>query len=165
MALKAVKELNKEKLLGFDTESRPCFKKGEFHHISLLQLCGENAAYLFRLNYIKMPPELLELLSNPKIIKVGVAIRDDLLGLKKLSEFEHKGFIELADLVKSMGVKSLGLRSMAGYFLRKKISKGAKLTNWENQNLKKSQLIYAATDAWIGKELYLHFLNQGLIPK
>jgi ribonuclease D len=112
-----------------------------------------------------MPSELLELLSNPNIIKVGVAIRDDLLGLKKLSAFDPKGFIELADLVKSMGVKSLGLRSMAGYFLRVKISKGAKLTNWENTNLKKPQLVYAATDAWIGKELYLHFISKNLIPK
>ena len=154
-AVKAALELSKEKILGFDTETRPSFKKGESYPVSMLQLSGEKETYLFRIKYYEMPNELIDLLSNSEIIKTGVAIRDDLVGLQKLRNFEPGGFIELADLAKKKGIKQLGLRSLAGMFLKVRVSKKAKLTNWEQEKLNESQLIYAATDSWIGRELYL----------
>jgi ribonuclease D len=154
-ALEAVIKLNQETIIGFDTETRPSFKKGEFHHVSLLQLNGSKEAFLFRINQFDMPDELLNLLANADIIKVGVAIADDLKGLNKLKPFTPGGFIELADMARDLGIEQFGLRSLAALLMDIRISKGAKLTNWENPHLKKDQLVYAATDSWIGRELYL----------
>ena len=154
---RAVSALSREKILGFDTESRPAFKKGEHHPIALLQLCGSETAYLFRLKNIGLSKDLIGILANPQIKKVGVAIHDDLKGLKKISPFNPEGFVELADLAKKMELTNLGLRSLAAIFLERKISKSAKLSNWEKPELDLQQRIYAATDAWIGRELYLFF--------
>ncbi len=151
----AVEELMKEQILGFDTETRPTFKKGDHHDVSLLQLSTDKKAYLFRLNHIKLPQSLIKLFSSP-IIKVGVAINNDLIALKALHPFTPQGFIDLADMARELKIKTLGLRSLAAIFLDIRISKSSKLTNWENEKLTHPQQVYAATDAWIGHRLYTH---------
>ena len=152
--LLAIKELKKNKILGFDTETRPSFKKGEKHDVCLLQLSTKDDAYLFRLNKYALSNELKELLADKDIIKSGVAVRDDIKGLRKLNDFEPGGFVELADLAKKLEIKQLGLRSLSAMILGVRISKQFKLTNWEQPNLNNDQLCYAATDAWIGLLLY-----------
>ena len=154
-AIKAANELQKEPILGFDTETRPSFRKGETYNVSLLQLSGETVTYLFRLNKFKMPGQLIDILSSEDHKKVGVAIRDDIKGLQKLVPFKPNGFLEIADYVKDFGIEQFGLRSIAAIALGIRISKGAKLTNWENKTLKPEQLKYAATDSWVGREIYL----------
>lgn len=158
-AIKACIDLAKESVIGFDTESKPSFKKGESYPVSLLQLCTKDKAYLFRINLFKMPKELIEILSDPNILKVGIAIRDDLVGLKKLTPFTPDGFLELATLAKQLGIENLGLRSLAAILMNVRISKGAKLSNWEGKKLTKPQISYAATDAWVGRELYFHLTS------
>jgi ribonuclease D len=158
-AVEAVIKLNKETVIGFDTETRPSYKKGEFHHVSLLQLNGSKEAFLFRINQFDMPQELLDLLANPDITKAGVAIADDLKGLNKLKTFVPGGFIELADMARDLGIQQFGLRTLAALLMDIRVSKGAKLTNWENPHLKKDQLVYAATDSWVGRELYFKLKN------
>ena len=153
-AIKAAIELKNETHLGFDTETRPSFKKGESYKISLLQLSGASKAYLFRLNFFEMPQELIDILTNDEIIKTGVAIRDDIKGLQKLKNFSPAGFVEIVDLVKQHKIQHFGLRAIAAITLNGRISKGAKLTNWENKQLTHAQVKYAATDAWVGREIY-----------
>ena len=153
-AIKAAIELKKETHLGFDTETRPSFKKGESYKISLLQLSGEKKAYLFRVNLFDIPQELIDILTSEHIIKTGVAIRDDIKGLQKLKKFSPAGFVEIVDLVKEHKIQHFGLRAIAAITLNGRISKGAKLTNWENKVLTKAQIKYAATDAWVGREIY-----------
>lgn len=152
-----IKKLNKESAIGFDTECRPSFSKGESYPVSLLQLSSENEAFLFRLNKISFEGELVELLGNGNIKKVGVAIRDDIKALQKLHSFEAAGFIELADLAKENKIENLGLRSMAAFLLGFKISKRAKLSNWAQDKLTVAQERYAATDAWVGLKIYQKF--------
>ncbi len=152
----ALNELRKSKLLGFDTETKPSFKKGEKYSIALLQLSTENKAYLFRLNKIGLPAPIVEILASPDIKKVGLAIRDDLRGLKELAQFEPKNFIEIQDIAKNKGLKSQGLQTITEEIFQKRLSKKAKLTNWEAMKLTDVQILYAATDAWIGLQIYNH---------
>lgn len=152
----ALNELRKSKLLGFDTETKPSFKKGEKYSIALLQLSTETKAFLFRLNKIGLPPGVVTLLADEEIKKVGLAIRDDLRGLKELANFEPKNFIEIQDIAKQKGLKSQGLQTITEEIFQKRLSKKAKLTNWEAMKLTEAQILYAATDAWIGLQIYQH---------
>jgi len=152
--LNAIDTLRSKNILGFDTETRPAYRKGVEYKISLLQLSTNENAYLFRLNKLTFVRELQDLLANTDIIKAGVAVRDDIKGLRKLSKFEPGHFIEIADLAKKLNIKQLGLRSLAAILLDRRVSKQFKLTNWELPELSEEQLRYAATDAWIGLQLY-----------
>lgn len=162
---KALKALEGEEVLGFDTESRPSFSRHESYKPALLQLSSASVACLFRLNLLGLCPEFTALLEDKKILKIGVAIHDDIRLLKQLSPFEAENFIDLGLVAKHLEIKTSGLRSLTGLFLGRRLSKGAKLTNWEAPKLTKVQLTYAATDAWISRELYLHLKNRNMIPE
>jgi ribonuclease D len=148
-ALKAIEELKKNTTLGFDTETRPSFRKGEFYNVALLQLATQDCCYLFRLNKIPFSPELAGLLADEKIHKVGVAVRDDIKGLQKMLPFIPAGFIDLAEKTRISKSVSLSLSALCGMYLNQRLSKGAKVTNWESPVLTPSQAKYAANDAFV----------------
>ncbi|MFC2121813.1 3'-5' exonuclease, partial [Bacteroidota bacterium] len=156
---RVVKKINHCSLLGFDTETRPSFKKGRINKVALLQLSGGGITYLFRLNKIGLPVEIINILSNPKIIKIGVAIHDDLISLRKLKEFKPDGFIELQDMVKEFGIENFSLKNLCAIVLGFKISKAKQLSNWEQDKLDDAQIKYAATDAWASVEIYKELIN------
>ena len=145
---------------GFDTETKPTFKKGDVHKVALVQLSTLDSAYLIRLHHITDFDLLKKIFENKAILKVGVAIRDDLKSLQKIFKFEPKGFIELQDVAKEKGLKNFGLKGMTEEVLEATISKGPKMSNWENPQLTEPQLLYAATDAWIGLSLYKKLLDR-----
>lgn len=149
--------------LGFDTETRPSFKKGEVYQTAMLQLATETDAYLIRLHGIKDFTLIKKIFEDQNVLKAGVAIRDDLKQLQKIFQFIPKNFTELQDLAKAKGLKNFGLKGMTEEILHATISKGPKLTNWENPILAAHQLLYAATDAWIGLKLY-HQLQTLSVP-
>ncbi len=147
-------ELGLAKILGFDTETRPAFKKGQFYNVALIQLATDENAYLIRLQGITQFQILKEVFENPDIIKVGAAIRDDLKQLKKTFEFNPQNFIELQMVAKTKGLQNFGLKGMTEEVLKARLSKRAKTSNWEAHTLTDQQLMYAATDAWVGLRLY-----------
>lgn len=149
-----VASLSTEKALGFDTETKPSFKKGQSNSISLLQISTNKEAYLFRLNKIGFSPSLVKLLANPKILKVGVGIRDDLRGLNKLVKFKPGGFIELQEMVKAFGFTVFSLKALAALILKVRVSKRQRLSNWEIETLTNGQAEYAAIDAWIALRMF-----------
>ena len=162
---KAVAYLRRQKLLGFDTESRPCFSADQPHYgVSLLQLSGARRAYLFRIKKCGMPTALCNLLANPRIIKVGAAVHDDLRGLKRLHGFDPAGFVDLQKIGWEYGIKDKAVKKMAANILGIRISKTQQLSNWEADKLSEAQLKYAATDAWVCREMYLKLLQSEKHP-
>ncbi|MBC7420594.1 MAG: 3'-5' exonuclease domain-containing protein 2 [Bdellovibrio sp.] len=147
-------ELSSAKELGFDTETRPSFKKGEVHKVALLQLSTDADAYIIRLHYVTQFQFIKSIFENEAIAKVGVAIRDDLKTLQKTFSFVPKNFTELQTLAKTKGMQNFGLKGMTEEVMQMALSKGPKLTNWEARELSSQQVMYAATDAWIGLTLY-----------
>jgi ribonuclease D len=141
-------------LLGFDTETKPNFKKGRKHQVSLIQLSTSNLACLFRINKIGIPDELLKLLSDPAVIKAGVAVHDDIRFLSGVKKFYARGFVDLQTFVKDYGIQSSGLKKLTAIILGFRISKRQQVTDWEADNLSEAQQIYAATDAWVCYEIY-----------
>lgn len=150
----AVKFLSTQPILGFDTETRPSFTKNHTNSVALLQLGNEEITYLFRINKIGLPQQLKDILANEQIIKVGVAVRDDIKGLQKISNFEAKNFIDLQTIAKQLQLDAMGLRRLTPLALGFRISKKMQLSNWENIWLTKAQRQYAATDAWVSLKIY-----------
>ncbi len=156
---KVIPYLKKQKILGFDTETRPTFKKGVKNEVALLQLSTKKRVFLFRLNKMGFNSELINLLSNPDIIKVGVAIADDLKDLKRLADFTPASFVEIQEKVKELEIENFGLKKLAGLLLGFRISKAQQTSNWEVEKLTVAQINYAATDAWVSLEIYNRLLE------
>ena len=151
----AMRKLAGHTLLGFDTETRPAYKKGESYLPSLLQLASDKEVFIFQLKHLGLAKPLREILADPAIIKTGVSLDYDIRELKKLSHFKAAGFMDLTDLAKKEGIKNHGLRGLAAVLLGIRISKGAQTSNWSRDVLTRQQIQYAATDAWVGRRLYL----------
>ncbi|HCC71894.1 MAG TPA: hypothetical protein DEQ09_12200 [Bacteroidales bacterium] len=150
----SIERLKSSSVLGFDTETKPTFKKGKKNGIALLQLSDSQTAFLYRLNQIGLPLVLTDILEDKSVTKVGVAIHDDIKGLKDINNFEDDGFIELQEYVKDFGIASSGLRKLSAIVLGFRISKRQQVSNWEADDLSDAQINYAATDAWVCYEIY-----------
>jgi len=136
----AVNRLRSYPVLGFDTETRPSFTKGQVNRVALLQLATPNEAFLFRLCKMSIPQCLLTLLADPNILKIGAALKNDMDVLKRSTKIKPCGFIDLQDVAQEYQIKNLGLAKMAGIVLGVRISK--------------AQQRYAATDAWMCYRIY-----------
>ncbi len=161
---KALDEIRRSTVVGFDTETKPSFKKGVRNDPSLLQVALEKKVFLFRLNYTGITPHLADFLSDGDIKKIGVALRDDIKELQAMENFSADGFLELPKLVKPLGIESNGLRKLTAIILGFRISKSAQTSNWENETLTEKQLAYAATDAWVCHQMYDKLVRQGYLP-
>ena len=142
------------KLWGFDTETRPAFKKGIVNKPAVVQLANEAYAFLFRMGRIGLPDELRVILEDPSIIKVGVAVHDDLKDLKMYHDIKPEGFIDLQKYAGTFGIEAKGLNKLSAIVLKFRISKSQQTSNWENRELTAAQRSYAATDAWICYKIY-----------
>ncbi len=151
----AVAALRRERVLGFDTETRASFRKGESYPPALVQLAGSNAVYLFQLHRLPNSKWFEWILGDARIIKSGVSIDRDIKELRALHAFHPAGFVELAKLSDQAGIVCNGMRGLAAVVLGCRISKGAQRSNWAQADLTPAQLAYAATDAWISRKLYL----------
>jgi ribonuclease D len=156
-ANKAVSYLMKADILGFDTETRPSFKKGVRHKCSLLQVSTADCCFLFRLNYIGLCPAVRRLLEDTTVTKVGLAWSNDAHGLRELGEFNMGTFVDLQDMARKIGIEDQSLMKLYANVFGERISKREQLTNWERDVLEESQKRYAAIDAWACVRLYCEF--------
>ncbi len=152
----ACEALSRERVLGFDTETRPSFEKGDAFPPALVQLAGKKCVYVFQLKLLPSFSLLREILANPDIIKAGVATGHDVRQLKQFGEFRAAAFVNLDAVARTAGIKNHGLRGLCAALLGFRITKQAKLSNWARKQLTPEQIVYAATDAWVSRELYLY---------
>lgn len=159
-AREAKQLLDQETLLGFDTETRPTFTKGEKgNQPALLQLARPGKVYLFRLNKTGLLDPLAEILANESIIKAGIAIGRDIEELQELKPFKPAGFVDLNSYAQQKGFESVGVRNLTAMLLGFRVSKRQQTSNWEAEELKPAQIRYAATDAWVCREIYMKLVN------
>jgi len=155
---KACAEILECTIIGIDTETKPSFRKGQINSVALLQIATDKKVYIIRLKLVAMSKELASIFSNEDIIKVGIAVRDDLKDLKKLQAFDEKSVIDLNVLAPKLGFESIGAKKLSALVLGIRISKRQQVSNWESAELTKAQITYAATDAWICREIYLRLV-------
>lgn len=156
--------LSNEKLIGFDTETKPSFRRGQNHKVSLLQLSTHSTCFLFRLNRIGMPESVCHILENPDIVKVGLSIHDDFHNLNKLREIDYQGFIDLQNFVKDYYISDNSLSRIYGILFNQRISKGQRLSNWEAEELTHFQQCYAALDAFACIDIYEYLKSGNFSP-
>ncbi len=161
---RAAADMRQESVIGFDTETRPAFNKGESHLPCLVQAATARAVYLFQLRQGAVFQVLAELLAEPRTVKVGVALANDVRALKQLFPFTVQNVLDLGVVARRCGLTQTGLRNLAGIFLGYRIPKGARTSNWAVPHLSVAQITYAATDAWACRELFLQFQSLGLLP-
>ncbi len=159
-AEEAVRELSRHAFLGFDTETRPSFRKGEVHPVCLLQLASPERVYLFRLNKHGFTPSLRGLLGNVKVVKIGVGIRDDIRSLRQLADFTPASFTDLQDIAEKYGIVEKSFSKLMAVIFSVRISKRQQVSNWEQPKLTTFQIQYAATDAWGALQMYTKLLHR-----
>ncbi len=160
----ACRDLAASPVLGFDTETRPSFKAGVTYRVALLQLSTPRRCYLFRLNCMRFEKQIVKILENEKILKIGADVAGDIRSLHALRRFRPGGFVDLQQLAPEWGIEEKSLRKLSAIVLGKRISKAQRLSNWEATQLTEKQMRYAATDAWICPEIY-RILQHTLKPK
>lgn len=152
----AVDYLCAQSVIGFDTETKPCFQANQPRNkMALLQLAGPEKVYLFRLHAVGLPKPVAAILADPNIVKVGAAVKDDIRGLQKYTKFTPKNFVDLQIIGADYGIQDKSVKKMAAIIMGVKVSKAQQLSNWEAPVLSGPQLKYAAIDAWICREMYL----------
>lgn len=165
-AHEALKALLKCDIIGFDTETKPSYRKNTSpNKMALMQLCTRECCYLLRINKIGFPLDLVRLLEAPHITKIGLSIHDDFHVMHRSCSCNPQGFVELQTMVKDYKIADLSLQKIFAILFSQKISKGQRLTNWEADTLTQSQQVYGATDAWACLEIYDRLTSGKFIPE
>lgn len=158
----AVSHLLAQDIVGFDTETRPSFRKGKTYLPSLVQAAAHDVVFLFHFCWLPFGERLIHLLEHDKTVKAGVAIHDDLRGLQKITSFTPSAAVDLGLLGRAKAGARSGLRGLAAQFLGVRISKGEQCSDW-SKDLSSRQIRYAATDAWVSREIFLAMKQQELV--
>jgi len=158
----AVEYLKQFKVIGFDTETKPVFRKNVTRKVALMQLATMDKCFLFRLNRIQYPDVLDDIICNDEVMKVGLSLRDDFAALRQRSDCSPLNFVDLQSFVKDYDIKDMSLQKIYAILFNKKIAKNQRLSNWEAKVLKDSQKMYAAIDAWASLRIYNYLNRNGI---
>ena len=161
--VRAMNDIQRESIVGWDTETRPAFRVGEVHKPSLFQVATTRAVYLFQLQQLDVSGAIREIFAAPGIVKAGISVKDDLRQLEMLFPLAPASVLDLGKVAQGHKMAQTGLRNLCGIFLGFRVPKGAKTTNWAAPRLTPQQVTYAATDAWACRELYLKFKELGMV--
>ncbi len=164
VAEQAIAELRKAGMVGFDTETKPSFRKGRCNTVSLIQISTSDHCYLFRLKQLGMIEPLVRFLEDESVTKIGLSLRDDFHVLHVISEFTPGGFIDLQDMVHDHQIHDISLQKIYGIIFGERISKSQRLSNWEAKELSPGQQQYASIDAWACLKIYRHLVGGKFDP-
>ncbi len=163
-AKSAVEYLKTQKIVGFDTETKPSFKRGKTNKVSLMQISTDSQCFLFRLKKIGIDC-LKDLIEDGNVIKIGLSLKDDFSVMHRTSEFTPSGFVDLQTFVKKFKIKDLSLQKIYGIIFNERISKSQRLSNWDAVELTLSQKLYASMDAWACLRIYNHLMSGNFMPE
>lgn len=163
-AHEALRILSAQKMVGFDTETKPSFRKGCRHKVALMQISTGECCYLFRLNKLGICAELKNFLENPEILKIGLSVHDDFNAIRRTEDFDPRGFVDLQDMMRDFDISDISLQKIYAIIFGERISKGQRLTNWEADSLTPAQQAYAALDAWACLKLYRYLTDERFDP-
>lgn len=161
----AVRYLRGHDMVGFDTETKPNFRKGVTNRVSLIQVSTLDRSFLFRINKMGFTPELREFMECEDVLKVGVSLKDDFHVLHRIAEFEPRNFVELQEMVKMYHIADASLQKIYAILFGERISKSQRLSNWEAVQLTGAQMVYASIDAWACLRIYSHLLSGAFDPE
>ena len=171
-AAEALAALLASDAIGFDTESKPTFVKGETSTgPHLIQFSTDDKAYLFQIG-ASTPAQTLELLQaileQPAPLKVGFGLSDDVKRLYAKLAIRAAGVVDLSVALRSPGQRNdLGAKTAVAKFFGQKLQKSKKIstTNWALPRLNDKQILYAADDAQVALRVYRHWIaNGGKLP-
>lgn len=157
---RAFEEIHEYEVVGFDTETKPVFVRGHQNKVALMQVALPEKVFLIRLKQTGITEHMVSFLESERILKAGVALRDDIKALQRLRHYNPKGFIELADLSKNAGLQVESVKKLTALLLGFRISKSAQTSNWEAEVLQEKQISYAATDAWVCLQIYQKLMGK-----
>lgn len=163
-ALKALAYLRDHPVIGFDTETRPSFRKGKVNSMALIQLSTFDNSFLFRINRLGIFDELREFIENPSLHKIGLSLRDDFHVMNRTAAIEPGGFIDLQNVVRNYRIEDISLQKIYGILFGQRISKSQRLSNWEADFLTKQQMMYASIDAWACLRIYDYISSGNFNP-
>ncbi len=167
----AFEEIKRHPAVGFDTESKPAFRRGVWNPIALLQIAIPGKVFLIRVSHTSVHPMIRDFFANEHIKKVGISIRDDIKDLRKTwalagnnpDNFQASAIVELNEIAHQLEIPHAGVRRLTAIFLGFRVSKSQQTSNWENLGLTEAQLRYAATDAWVCLEIYSKLQSLGYL--
>lgn len=153
-AKSALETIRRYPVIGFDTETKPSFRRGHSNQVALIQIATDDDCYLFRISKFGLIDEIIDLFEDSNVIKVGLSLKDDYHVMEKTRNFTHENFIDLQDFVKTYGISDCSLQKIYAIVFNERISKSQRLSNWEAGTLSASQQMYAAIDAWACLKIY-----------
>lgn len=154
-------------VIGFDTESKPTFFKGEASTgPHLIQLSTDDVAYLFQIGGDSAGPALEALravLESRQTMKVGFGLSDDVKRLRAKLGIETAHVVDLSVALRGGQRNDLGAKSAVAKFFGQALQKSKKIstTNWASARLSDKQILYAADDAQVALRIYRHWIAQG----
>lgn len=163
-AAAALAALSGADVIGFDTESKPTFTKGEASTgPHLVQLATDSTAYLFQVGANPHPASvalLRAVLESPAILKVGFGLGDDLRRLRNKLGIDTQNVVDLSTTLRRRGERNtLGAKTAVARFFGQRLQKSKRITttNWALPRLSEQQIQYAADDAHVALKLYRHW--------
>ena len=137
-AYTAAESLMNETAVGIDTETRPSFRKGIMHNVALVQISTWDTCYLFRICRINNIHAIKQILESTGTLKIGLSLKDDFAGLRRLWPIIPHHYIELQQYATAFGIEEMSLQKIYALLFGRKISKTQQLSNWEAPELTKA---------------------------
>lgn len=168
VAAKALSVLLAAPAIGFDTESKPTFLKGEISTgPHLVQLATDEHAYLFPVVFAANHDVLRRILAEPNVLKVGFGLGNDRSALRSRLGIELNNVLDLGEVLRGQGHRgTVGAKVAVAHYFGQKFQKSKKVgtSNWASSRLNERQLLYAANDAHVALQLYRAWLRDPSNP-